>query len=64
MSRISGARYIALTTCFLGLSGIALALIVLGHSWWAIWPILFSLPPLGAVIKEDKVKEEKDGGAS
>lgn len=59
MSRKSGAQYIVLTTCFLGLSGIALALIALGYPWWAIWPILFSLPVLGAIIKEEK--ETRDG---
>lgn len=59
MSRTSGARYIALTTCVLGLSGIALALIVLDHPWWAVWPILFSLPSLGAICKEDKKKDVK-----
>jgi hypothetical protein len=53
-SRRSGARYAALTTCILGLSGIALLLILEGQPWWAIWPIVFSLPFVGAVLKEEK----------
>lgn len=59
MSRVTGARYMALTTCVLGFSGIALALVILDHPWWAIWPIVFSLPPLGGVLKEGK--ETPDG---
>ena len=54
MSRRSGVRYAALTTCFLGLSGIALALILRGQPFWAIWPVVLSLPVLGSVIKEEK----------
>ena len=54
MSRKSIPRYIALTTCFLALSGIAITLIILDQMLCAIWPIMFSLAPLGAVLKEDK----------
>ncbi len=60
MSKAPVAKYIALTTCVLGLSGTALALIVFDHPWWAVWPILFSLPALGAITKEDKKKEQDD----
>lgn len=64
MSRKSIPRYIALTTCFLGLSGIALALIILGHGWWALWPIGFSTLPLSAVIKDENKEEDKDAKGS
>lgn len=60
---VKNMRYIALTTCFLGLSGIALALIILSHAVWALWPIVFSIVPLSAVIKDDN-GENKDAKGS
>ena len=52
-------REAALTTTFLGLSGIALALILLDHPFWTVWPIGLSLPVLGALM--GKKKEESNG---
>ena len=58
-------REAALTTVFLGLSGIALALILLDHPFWTIWPIVLSLPVLGALMgkKKDGKGTDKAGTA-